>query len=275
MALRTEGRRIGSSSGNGSTSSFQATQPPASREAIKKDIRKIKGISDFMAGTAASFARPNLFEVQITPPSTLSSTYRDGTSINDLQNLTIRCYSVSLPPLSISSSDEDRGYRSIAYSTGYETADIGFYMTENFAELQFFEEWMKLMVFPDSDRVGFYDSYAKASVTIINLDRQDQPSMKTTLNEAFPKAVSAIPLEWGTNDEIMKITVTFEYRDINREYIKHTSAPHADKKTEQGEVEEMSALRDKKTMSNVLDKTTKLTKNAQGFYVPIEHRINQ
>jgi hypothetical protein len=263
MAVRLNGSSIGSSSGNGSSGSFQATQPPASREAIKKEIRKVKGISDFMAGTAASFARPNLFEVQITPPSALSST------INDLQNLTIRCYSVSLPPLSISSSEEDHGYRSIAYSTGYETADIGFYMTENFAELQFFEDWMKLMVFPDSDRVGLYDSYAKeASVTVINLDRQDQPSMKTKLNEAFPKAISAIPLEWGTNDEIMKITVTFEYRDISREYIKHTSAPHADKKTEQGKVEELSALSNKKTISNILDKTTELTKNAQG-------RINQ
>ena len=66
----------------------------------------------------------------------------------------------------------------------------------------------------------------------------------------------------------MKITVTFEYRDISREYIKHTSAPHADKKTEQGKVEELSALSNKKTISNILDKTTELTKNAQG-------RINQ
>ena len=276
MALRLNGSSIPSSSGSGVTGSFQATQPPASREAVKKEIKKVKGISDFMAGTGASFARPNLFEVQITPPPALQSTYKEGTSINDLQNLSIRCYSVSLPPLSISSSEEDHGYRSIAYSTGYETAEIGFYMSESFTELQFFEKWMQLMVFGKTDRVGLYDSYAKyASVTIINLDRQDQACMKTTLKEAFPKAVSAIALDWGTDDEIMKISVTFEYRDIGREYIKHTPVPHTDKKTEQGKIEEISALRDKKSMSNILDKTTKLTKNAQGFYVPIEHRINQ
>ena len=78
-------------------------------------------------------------------------------------------------------------------------------------EIKVFQDWTDLMINPSTNQVGYYDKY-KSDVHIINLDRQQKKTLTTTLYEAYPKTISALDMSYGSNDEIMSISVTFTYR---------------------------------------------------------------
>jgi hypothetical protein len=152
-----------------------------------------------------SFARPNLFEVMIMPPV--------GDK-NNIQRMNIACHTCNVPGKTILTTDKDMpqaGYKSIAYQKTYEDVTMQFYLHADMKELKVFQDWTDLMIKPATNHVGYYDRY-KSDVRIINLDRQQKKTLTTTLYEAYPKTITALDLSYGSNDEIMSISVTFTYR---------------------------------------------------------------
>jgi hypothetical protein len=157
-----------------------------------------------------SFARPNLFEVVV---------YAKPNSINKdlLDRLKFSCCTASIPGLTISTTEKDEGYRSIAYQKIYEDVSLGFYVHGDMKELKVFQDWMKLMINPKNNHVGYYDDY-KSTVEIKNLDRQQKKVLTTTLYDAYPKSLEAIALDAGQNDEVMKVNVSFTYRHYKQKF---------------------------------------------------------
>jgi hypothetical protein len=151
-----------------------------------------------------SFARPNLFEVVI---------FAKPDGINKIlhERLRFSCYQANIPGMSILTTEKDEGYRSIAYQKSYEDITLGFYVHGDMKELKIFQDWMKMMINPENNHVGYYDDYI-STVEIKNLDRQQKKVLTTTLIDAYPKSMESISLEAGTNDEVMKVNVTFTYR---------------------------------------------------------------
>lgn len=178
-----------------------------------------KGISDLKAITKANFAKPNLFKVVMN---------RQGISDNNAQNIFINCFQASIPGSSVASTEKDKAFRSYAYQKLFEDVTFGFYCTEEFKELKFLQTWLDIVV-PgplENNHVEYYEKYAGYSnIKIINLSN-DAPSLKsenkktitTTLIEAYPKAVSAIPLDYGTTNAIIQVTATFTYRYFTQSY---------------------------------------------------------
>lgn len=156
-----------------------------------------------------SFARPNLFEVIVYPINTTVGSY--------LERFNGNCFSASIPGLTIATTENQSGYRGIAYQKLYEDITLGFYVNEDMKEIKFFQDWMKLMVIPENNHVGFYDDYVGV-VDIKTLSRSgtqekgNRVTMTTTLHDAFPKSISAVALDYGSNDDVMKIEVSLAYR---------------------------------------------------------------
>ena len=180
-----------------------------------------------------SFARPNLFEVFIYPRGQEAD-----------KRINLNCYTVSVPGLTIATTDNGPGYRGIAYQKLYEDVTLGFYVNEDMKEVEYIHEWMKLMVQPHNNHVGYYDDY-KGTILIRTLSRsgnkkmvkaspstintiEDVPidkhyvgnniTMTTQLFEAFPKSIEPITLDYGTNDDIMKFNAVFSYRYYQQDY---------------------------------------------------------
>ena len=157
-----------------------------------------------------SFARPNLFEVTIfAKPDNVNKSLQE--------RLKFSCYQATIPGMNIATTDKDPGYRSIAYQKIYEDVTLGFYVHGDMKELKVFQDWMKLMINPTNNHVGYYDDYI-STVEIKNLDRQQKKVLTTTLFDAYPKSMEAISLDAGSNDEIIKVTVNFTYRHYKQKY---------------------------------------------------------
>jgi hypothetical protein len=165
----------------------------------------MKNTLDNFKTQMTSFARPNLFEVLIIPPI--------GDK-NNIQRMNIACHTCNVPSKTILTTDKDMpqaGYKSIAYQKTYEDVTMQFYLHADMKELKVFQDWTDLMINPATNQVGYYDRY-KSDVRIINLDRQQKKTLTTTLYEAYPKTISALDLSYGSDNEIMSISVTFTYR---------------------------------------------------------------
>ena len=165
-----------------------------------------KSINDFKS-QMTSFARPNLFEVSITPKP-----------ISLLEKLKFSCFQASIPGLSIATTDKNKAYRSIAYQKLYEDITLGFYVNSDMEELKIFQKWMEIMIRPEDNHVGFYHDYV-GTVEIKNLDKQQETILTTTLYDAYPKNLEAIGLDYGTTDTIMTVSATITYRYYTQEFV--------------------------------------------------------
>ena len=213
-------------------------------------------ISDF-AANMKSFARPNLFEVEISPRGA-------GTSKNNInQRLNISCHTCQVPGLEILTTEKDTtqaGYNSIAYQKTYADVTMQFYCNSDMKELEIFQNWMSLMVSPINNHVGYHKSYA-AQISIKNIDRQQKKVLTTTLFDAYPKSVGAIDLSYGANDEVMSISVVFTYRYYEQVF--------GDKELTasgllSGLLGDNTEASPESLVNSVLDKTSTLTQNAEG-----------
>ena len=161
-------------------------------------------ISTFQANMG-NLARPNLFKVHIFTNGVKSP------SMDFKKGLVMKCHTASIPGLTIATTDNDAVYRGLAYQKLYEDITLSFYCSEEMRELEFLQNWMKLMVKPKNNRVGYYNDYI-GNIDIIKLDRQQKPVMTTHLIDAYPKGISAMELGYGSNNEVMSVSATITYR---------------------------------------------------------------
>ena len=167
------------------------------------------------------YAVPNRFEVIIARPKGSAAVSR---------KVSMRCESINLPGRNLNSTTDTNIYgptREVVDGVTYaEDINMTFQASSGLEERVFFEEWQAL-AFGDYDgrngswNVGYYNDYI-STVDIYVLDRQNQRRFGLKLHEAFPKTIAATELNQGTNNELIKLGVTFSFRywttlDANRQ----------------------------------------------------------
>ena len=174
-------------------------------------------MSNIIAQTSASFARPNLYRVEIANKYIKSNKYTLG-------KLSLYCYNASIPGLSIATTDKDIGYRSVAYQKLYDDVLFSFYCSHDLSELEYMQDWMKMISNPTNNRLGYYDHYV-SDIHIFNLSKEgnskgsedNKKTLTTTLIDAYPKKIDPIQLDYASTD-IMRLTVSFTYRHYTQEW---------------------------------------------------------
>jgi len=170
----------------------------------KKYSGKPTGISEFLS-LNKNFARPNLFEVMITNPK--GALGENNAPL--VKRLNINCHTAELPGQNLATTEKTND-RTLVFDKIYSDLTLGFYVNSDMKELKIFHDWQD-QIFRPNYRVGYFDRY-KADIDIKCLDRQQKGVMSVRLTDAYPKSISAIPLQYGSNDEIMNVSVVFVYR---------------------------------------------------------------
>ncbi len=158
--------------------------------------------------SADGYAYPNRYQVTITGP-------RKSGDANEARSLSLRCESVTLPGRNLASATDTNIYgptREIVEGVTFaEDVSLTFQSSPGLKERVFFENWQKLAFNEKTWDVGYYDDYV-GSVEIHLLDRQDKKQYGLKLHEAYPKTIGGAELSYTTNNEIVRITVSFSFR---------------------------------------------------------------
>lgn len=164
--------------------------------------------------------RPNLFYVDIIPPSFLSK-YGFG-QFGDTAKLSYRCEVAELPGRTVATV-EDMSFgptSKLAYDMTYNDINLQIIASEDMTERKMFEEWMDGIVTPTSRNssefkgglVKYYDDYAKAIFSIRQLNDAGNTIARYTLYDAFPIQLSPMNLSWAETDTYQRFAVTISYR---------------------------------------------------------------
>ena len=171
------------------------------------EYMKGKGIQDFKAQMRRGFARPNIFSVDISSVSTeKAAKYR------------MSCFQAQIPGVSLATTDKDIGYRSVAYQKLFADITLGFYVSAGLEELQFWQSWIDFIVDPATNHFN-YPKHYYGTIRVTPYSRDGSPSATWTFIDAYPKAVDAIALDYGTNDTVMTLNVSITYRHYTHEYL--------------------------------------------------------
>ena len=191
-------------------------------------------INEIKSTLQSGFARPNLFRVKIP-------------SMNAKENseMVINCFQAQIPGTNILTTDRDIGLRQMSYQRAYADMMLGFYCSGDLKELAYMQQWMDTIVNKKNNHMGYYEDYTKeveieqlsresntprqgfqfdlrarvnlGPVTLgLNTSNRTIPENKVVgrwkLEEAFPKQIDPIQLDYGTNDIYMMVTITMTYR---------------------------------------------------------------
>ena len=184
-------------------------------------------LSSFRSGEG--YAIPNRFEVLIlSPPKRgggITTNAHAGSERNsDARAVSLRCESIQLPGRNLNTLNDTNIYgptREIVDGVTYaEDISMTFQASSGLNERVFFEKWQKQAFNEDTWNVGYYNDYV-SEVHIYLLDRKDQRRYGLKLMEAFPKTIEATELNQGSNNELIKTSVSFAFRywqtlDTNR-----------------------------------------------------------
>ena len=166
--------------------------------------------------SSEGYAIPNRFEVVIIPP---------GAGSSDSRKVSMRCETVTIPGRNLNTLTDGNPYgptREIVDGVTYaEDISMTFQASSGLDERVFFENWQELAFNKQTWNVGYYNDYV-STVEIYLMDRQDQRRYGIKLIEAFPKTIGPTELSHASNNEIIKIPVSFSFRywetlDVNRQ----------------------------------------------------------
>ena len=173
------------------------------------------------------YAQPNRYEVNLFPPSTgklgvasslmnaFASVIGQSPQGGDARGVGLRCESVTLPGINLSTVQDANIYgptRDIVEGVTYaEEVAMTFQASSDLEERVFFENWQRAAFDPQTWNVGYYKDYT-GFVDIYLLDKQDQRRYGLKLWDAFPKSINGSDLSYGSQNEILKISVNMSFR---------------------------------------------------------------
>jgi hypothetical protein len=162
--------------------------------------------------------------------------------------LSLRCESVQWPGVSFMTMDTPprAGYGAtelIPYAPIFEDVTLSFIVDKNSKTHKFFFDWMNRIVNLQSEgqtnlkgagakKPAYEVGYKKDYSTDINITMYRETGttegndrvMTATLYGAFPKALPSFELNWGSENEVLRLNVQFAYTDYFIQY-------HSDKPT--------------------------------------------
>ena len=201
---------------------------------------------------AEGYARPARFAVKLFLPSNLSKMANlkdqsnmidtdprgqfsnmqpsaanpDHATLQDLASqmgtqMNIHCDSVSMPGKDLVTQKKQFGNEpEVDMVTGHQyagTINASFYADKYLRERQFMELWQKMAVDNTTNEAHYYDDYTgKMQIYQLgSLDGEgdrDVPTYGIEAIEVFPQTLSAVDYNYGSSNQIVKVSVGFAYK---------------------------------------------------------------
>jgi hypothetical protein len=148
--------------------------------------------------------------------SDLNKSYADFTSLY--------CEMASLPPVNISTKSfkifGPTYQRPFGAEYGGEGISLTFHVDRDMNVKKFFDDWTSVVVDPDSGLVNYQENYT-STITLKQLDEQDNITYELELYEAFPRSSNLLELNNSAQNQTHRLNVLFAYRywkDTGREF---------------------------------------------------------
>lgn len=159
-----------------------------------------------------TIARPNRFNVVFTLPEALPARF----VTTNTSTLALRLQSVNFPGKNITTTEDTNTYGpSYEVATGLSYADsisMTFIMTNTHEEKEVFNEWQDIIVDPVTYDLEYYNRYV-TDFDCFQLDEKDRKTAGIRLKEVFPKTVNPLEYSQGANNDILRLTVEFAFRE--------------------------------------------------------------
>lgn len=151
-------------------------------------------------------AKPNKFEVHITPPQKLGNNAL-------LRHLTLTCESVDIPSQSLLTFEAKiNGIPVIPmpYQLNYgNTVTLTFKLSSDYRERNAMLVWQSLIYQPGGG-FSYYDTYI-GTIVVRPLDLQGNPVQEFVFRNCFPSVINDIQYNWASNNEYLRQTVAFSF----------------------------------------------------------------
>lgn len=170
-------------------------------------------ISNFQATVLANgLAKPNRFEVTLTqPPCIQVSALKEFGS-----QLSLYCEQAQLPMTRIITSRQfifgAPSFHPIGADYGGDNFTLVFLVDRDMRVKQYFDTWVDGIVNRSSGITYYADNYTSHGMTIAQLDEQDKETYKIKFSDVFPISVNPLQLDYGQNNVVHKLSVSFCYR---------------------------------------------------------------
>jgi hypothetical protein len=169
-------------------------------------------VSTFRNSLAYDGARPNLFEVVLTGVPALGGQL-------SLEDFTFKCKSAQIPGSTLGVVTVPYFGREVKFVGNRTFADwtVTVINDEDFKVRKFFERWMNVINSHETNTRGSGftqpNSYVgQAVVKQYTKTGQSPTNLQYSFVDIFPTDLSAIDLDWGSNDTIEEFTVNFTYQ---------------------------------------------------------------
>ena len=197
-------------------------------------------ISKFISETKLNFVFSNLYRVEITK-SINAFGQAPGLEQQPRRDLISLCNSAQIPGETMATTEKALDFKSRGKGRLYDDISLTFYCTETMKELKFFHDWMKEIVDPTTNRVGFHKRYI-ATIAVHQLGKNSQNSINiesafdsinndeddieneivstTIIEEAYPKRIEPIALAYNASGTINTLGVSFAYTRHTHKFLK-------------------------------------------------------
>lgn len=181
--------------------------------------------------SSRGLAKPSLFYVTITVPSTLTNSLG---SIMDSNTLSFFCETASLPSLELQTVEYKKHGYGKSYKRPVEFSESGlplvFMVDAEFGVLKYFHRWMQSIFNYNNgsavreDPQGklpyefeYPDNYSATIDIYMFSGNNTEKVYHYTFSKAYPVSVGQIDVAWEINDQYMKLPVNFEYDYMSTE----------------------------------------------------------
>ena len=172
-------------------------------------------ISDFKANTSR-FAFSNLYQVEVYDNKVLTN----NKTLFD--KLVFQCSAAIIPGTTIATTEKALDFRTRAKQRIYDDISLTFYCSESMDEYRYFDDWLNRVINKNTNRVGYHKEYI-GTIKVKKLGKankfenvstskvENQTFMTTIIEEAYPKKVDPISLDYNPSGAVTTFAVTFGY----------------------------------------------------------------
>lgn len=178
-------------------------------------------VSDFSATlNKRGVAKQAHFEMIVSfPPSMpLNALFNGATN-----ELGFRCDSAEIPGRSIQTSQYKPYGTGLTHKVGYDVTypevTVSMICGSDLLERDIFSAWQSMIIgqhairpnaYQQNMHVGYYNKYARGTVTILQYDEQGKVSNSYSLRDAYPVIINSMPVTWSS-EEVHRVTIQFSY----------------------------------------------------------------
>ena len=163
-------------------------------------------LKEFVAAVKSEgLMRNNRFSVFFNIPASV-------TSIKDLRKVMLYCDSVSLPSVSLETTQARTfgEFREMPYNRLFDNITLSFYVDNSMQVKLLFDSWINAVQDPVTRNFNYYNNYV-TDMTIDVFDVADKSRYQVTLYQAYPKTISAVQMDYA-NKDVMKLQVSMNYK---------------------------------------------------------------